>query len=146
MGQADRRGCHAAYERRAKHEHLSGLAYVRMSHGVHGRTSAPKLDAALAADVAERMQALSTPSRVRILAHLKEGPSPVGALAEAVGMEPSAVSHQLRQLRQLRFVVGERRGRQVVYALHDDHVAELLDQVVFHMQHVRLNRRRRQAS
>ena len=117
-----------------------------MSHGVQGRTHSPQLDAALAAEVAERMQALATPSRVRILGHLKQGPSSVGELAEAVGMEPSAVSHQLRQLRQLRFVVGERRGRQVVYALHDDHVAELLDQLVFHMQHLRLDARRRNAS
>jgi DNA-binding transcriptional ArsR family regulator len=117
-----------------------------MSHGIRRRTAAPELDAALAVEVAERMHALATPSRVRILGHLKDGPCSVGALAQAVGMEPSAVSHQLRQLRQLRFVTGERRGRQVVYALHDDHVAELLDQVVFHMQHLRLDARRREAS
>ena len=117
-----------------------------MSHGIHGNTGAPPIDAELAAEVAERMQMLATASRVRILGQLKEAPASVGAIADAIGMEASAVSHQLRQLRQLRFVVGDRRGRQVVYALHDEHVAELLDQVVFHMQHLHLAGQRREAS
>ncbi len=53
-------------------------------------------------------------------------------------MEQSAVSHQLRLLRHLGWVVGERRGRRIVYALHDSHVADLLDQAVYHIEHVRL--------
>lgn len=112
-----------------------------MSHGVHGHTSPPAIDAELARVVAERMQMLATPSRVQILGHLKEGPCSVGALAEAVGMESSAVSHQLRSLRHLGLVIGERRGKQVFYALHDAHVAELLDQAIFHVQHLTLGDR-----
>lgn len=84
------------------------------------------------------MQALATPSRVRILGRLRDSACSVGELADDVGMEQSAVSHQLRILRQLGLVVGERRGRSVVYALHDSHVADLLDQAVFHIEHVRL--------
>jgi DNA-binding transcriptional ArsR family regulator len=84
------------------------------------------------------MQALAAPSRVRILGRLRESPSSVGELAAAVEMEQSAVSHQLRLLRHLGLVVGERRGRQIVYALHDSHVADLLDQAVFHVEHLRL--------
>ena len=84
------------------------------------------------------MQALATPSRVRILGRLREGACSVGQLAEAVTMEPSAVSHQLRMLRQLGLVVGQRTGRQVIYALHDDHVAALLTEAVFHAEHLRL--------
>jgi len=112
-----------------------------MSHGVDGHTSPPTIDAELARVVAERMQMLATPSRVQILGHLKQGPCSVGALADAVGMEASAVSHQLRSLRQLGLVVGERRGKHVFYALHDDHVAELLDQAIFHVQHLTLGAR-----
>lgn len=112
-----------------------------MSHGVNGQAETGTIDAELARAVAERMQILSTPSRVQILGRLKGGPCAVGDLAAAVGMECSAVSHQLRQLRYLGLVVGERRGRRVVYALHDGHVAELLDQAVFHVQHVRLGAR-----
>ena len=84
------------------------------------------------------MHALATPSRVRILVRLRESPCSVGDLAVAVAMEQSAVSHQLRILRHLGLVVGERRGRQTVYALHDSHVADLLDQAVFHVEHLRL--------
>jgi ArsR family transcriptional regulator, nickel/cobalt-responsive transcriptional repressor len=110
-----------------------------MSHGVQGRASARgPLTLQDAQQVAETMQALATPSRVRILALLREGPASVGDLAQAVEMEASAVSHQLRMLRHLGLVVGERAGRQVIYALHDDHVASLLDEAVFHAEHLRL--------
>jgi ArsR family transcriptional regulator, nickel/cobalt-responsive transcriptional repressor len=109
-----------------------------MGHGVRGHTRRSAIDAATAAHVAETMQALAAPSRVRILGRLSEGACSVNELAQAVGMESSAVSHQLRLLRHLGLVVGERSGRQVVYALHDSHVADLLDQAVFHVEHVRL--------
>jgi len=88
--------------------------------------------------VATTMQALATPSRVRILARLRSGACTVNELAAAVEMEGSAVSHQLRVLRHLGLVVGERRGRSVLYALHDSHVADLIDQAVFHVEHLRL--------
>jgi DNA-binding transcriptional ArsR family regulator len=110
-----------------------------MSHGVQGKASARgPLSLQDAQQVAQTMQALATPSRVRILACLREGPASVGSLSGAVGMEASAVSHQLRVLRHLGLVVGERAGRQVIYALHDDHVASLLDEAVFHAEHLRL--------
>jgi hypothetical protein len=41
-------------------------------------------------------------------------------------------------LRQLGLVVGQRTGRQVIYALHDNHVAALLNEAVFHTEHLRL--------
>lgn len=109
-----------------------------MGHGVDGRASRSELDHATAVKVAEVMQALATPSRVRILGRLRDGACAVNVLAAAVGMEPSAVSHQLRVLRHLRLVIGERHGREMVYALHDAHVAVLLDEAVFHVEHVRL--------
>ena len=109
-----------------------------MGHGIQGHSPGSPLDAATAAQVAEAMQALAAPSRVRILGRLRDGSCSVNELAQAVGMEASAVSHQLRLLRHLGLVIGERRGRQVVYALHDSHVADLLDQAVFHVEHVRL--------
>lgn len=109
-----------------------------MGHGVDGHPARSPLDAATAAQVAETMQALSAPSRVRILGRLRDSSCSVNELAQAVGMESSAVSHQLRLLRHLGLVVGERRGRQVVYGLHDSHVADLLDQAVYHVEHVRL--------
>jgi DNA-binding transcriptional ArsR family regulator len=84
------------------------------------------------------MQALATPSRVRILGRLRESACSVGELAEAIGMEQSAVSHQLRLLRHLGLVVGERQGRRIVYALHDSHVGVLLEEAIYHVERVRL--------
>ncbi len=112
---------------------------VDMAHGVQGNPPpAAHIDGPTANAVAVTMQALATPSRVRILGRLQESACSVTDLADAVSMAPSAVSHQLRMLRQLGLVVGQRTGRQVVYALHDDHVAALLNEAVFHTQHLRL--------
>lgn len=109
-----------------------------MSHGIEGRHRPTSVDSQLAGQVAETMQALATPSRVRILATLREGPRSVGELATELGMEQSAVSHQLRVLRYLELVVGERQGRRVIYSLHDAHVGVLLEEAVYHIEHVRL--------
>lgn len=110
-----------------------------MGHGVQGRNRpALRLDAEAAAHVATTLQALATPSRLLILTELRHGPRPVTALAEAIGMEQSAVSHQLRLLRNLGLVVGARTGRSIVYSLYDNHVAQLLDEAIYHSEHLRL--------
>lgn len=109
-----------------------------MSHASDGMPA--RIDHRLAGELAELMQALSASSRLLILGELRQRPLSVGELAEAVGMEPSAVSQQLRLLRHLGFVVGTRRGRQVVYALHDPHVATLLDEAASHVAHRRMGR------
>ena len=107
-----------------------------MAHG-DVQHDAARLDPDFAGVVADTMQALAAPSRVRILGRLHSGPCSVGELAEAVRMDPSAVSHQLRLLRHLGLVTGRREGRRVVYDLYDDHVGELLEQAVSHVEHVR---------
>jgi ArsR family transcriptional regulator, nickel/cobalt-responsive transcriptional repressor len=105
----------------------------------HGRDNDPSyLDGETARVVADTMQALATPSRVRILSRLGAGPCSVGELTQDVEMEQSAVSQQLRVLRHLGLVVGEREGRSVIYALHDDHVGVLLAEAVSHAEHLRL--------
>jgi len=110
---------------------MAGVGHERLR-------SADQLDHVFAGAVADTMQALATPSRVRILGRLRDGPASVTALAAAVGMEASAVSHQLRLLRHLGFVTGRRDGRHVVYDLYDDHVAHLLDEAISHVEHVQL--------
>jgi DNA-binding transcriptional ArsR family regulator len=107
-----------------------------MSHGIEPELAFLSPDTARS--VAETMQALATSSRVRILSRLGSGSCSVGELARDVGMSQSAVSQQLRVLRHLGLVVGERDGRQVIYALHDDHVRALLAEAVSHTHHLRL--------
>lgn len=114
-----------------------------MGHGVEGRAPRAQLDATNAKQVATTLQALATPSRLLILGRLRDGPTTVSGLAESVGMEQSAVSHQLRLLRALGLVDGERRSRTVVYSLYDDHVAQLLDEAVYHAEHLNLGVRDR---
>ncbi|MCA9906834.1 MAG: helix-turn-helix transcriptional regulator, partial [Anaerolineae bacterium] len=53
----------------------------------------------------------------------------------AVGMSQSAISHQLRYLRQLNLVRFRKEGRHVYYALDDDHVRELFAQGLLHVEH-----------
>lgn len=62
----------------------------------------------------------------------------------AVRVEQSAVSHQLRLLRSLGLVNPERVGRNIVYSLYDHHVAALIDEAVYHAEHLRLGRPDRQ--
>lgn len=95
-----------------------------------------RLDPESATHVATTLQALATPSRLMILTELRQGPLPVSALAGAIGMEQSAVSHQLRLLRNLGLVTGTRTGRSIVYSLYDNHVAQLLDEAIYHSEHL----------
>jgi ArsR family transcriptional regulator, nickel/cobalt-responsive transcriptional repressor len=93
------------------------------------------LSSEAAGEVADTMQALAASSRVRILSRLTAGPCSVKELARAVEMEQPAVSQQLRVLRDLGLIVGNRQGRKTIYKLHDKHVAVLLAEAVAHTQH-----------
>ncbi len=120
-----------------------------MGHGADAKnttTARERLETVGAADVAATLQALATPSRLRILARLQEGPCAATELADAVGMEQSACSHPRRLLRNLGLVTGERRGRSIIYALYDNHVAELLEQALYHVEHLRVGLRDTPAS
>ncbi len=85
--------------------------------------------------LAELFGVLSDPSRVRIIAALLEGETNVGTLARIVGISESAVSHQLRTLRQMRLVKAHRQGRWISYTLDDTHVADLFQRSLDHISH-----------
>jgi len=85
--------------------------------------------------LADLFSALSDPTRLRIISVLLESEMNVGELAAQLGMTESAVSHQLRGLRQLRLVRSRKDGRQVFYALDDDHVAKLYRLGLDHVEH-----------
>jgi len=85
--------------------------------------------------LADLFSALSDPTRLRIISVLLEKELNVGNLAAQLEMTESAVSHQLRGLRQLRIVRSRKQGRQVYYALDDDHVARLYRLGLDHVEH-----------
>jgi DNA-binding transcriptional ArsR family regulator len=131
-------GCRTQFPLKAEYLRRCSAILGGVAHGIAGHRKPSPLDAQTANEVAATMHALAAPSRVRILGRLRDGACSVNELAVAVEMEGSAVSHQLRVLRHLGLVVGERRGRTVIYALHDSHVADLLEQAVYHVEHLRL--------
>jgi len=88
------------------------------------------IDGAAASLIADAMFALSAPSRVQILGCLMAGPLDVGDITALLGMEQSAVSHQLRVLREAGLVSAERRGKHRVYAISGNAVRELLAAVL----------------
>jgi ArsR family transcriptional regulator len=88
-----------------------------------------------AIQLAELFSALSDASRVRIISLLIEGEMSVSALAEGLKMTESAISHQLRGLRQMHLVRARKSGRQVFYSLDDDHVSRLFSLGLDHVQH-----------
>jgi DNA-binding transcriptional ArsR family regulator len=86
--------------------------------------------------MAEFIGFLADPNRLRILSILAEQELCVGDLATAVGMNESAVSHQLRILRTIRLVSSRKQGRHVFYRLLDDHVFDFYQAVVEHLDEV----------
>lgn len=75
--------------------------------------------------LADTFQILANPTRLQIVAALARRELCVCDLAAVVGSSPSAVSHHLRQLRQMKIVRYRREGRMAYYRLDDDHIAEI---------------------
>lgn len=98
--------------------------------------TAAELSPELALLVAQTFQALADPTRARIMYALTKGEHSVGDLAVIAGISPSATSHQLKSLRDLRIVKFRRAGTRVFYSVDDVHVAALFHEAVHHVAHV----------
>ena len=85
--------------------------------------------------LARTFQALSDPTRVRLISALSQAELCVCDLAAVLGMTQSAVSHQLRTLRDQRLVKSRKAGREVFYTLDDDHIRELFHLSLSHLEH-----------
>ena len=72
-------------------------------------------------------------SRIKILCALFQAESCVCGLAEAIGMTQSAVSHQLRILKQMKLVKNRREGKEIYYSLADAHIQSILNQGMEHI-------------
>jgi DNA-binding transcriptional ArsR family regulator len=87
--------------------------------------------------VVSAFDALADPTRAKVLYALTRRPLCVRDLAITVGSSESAVSHQLRLLRDRRLVKPVRKGHLIEYRLDDHHVAALFKEAEFHADHVR---------
>lgn len=85
-------------------------------------------------DLAELFKVFGDSTRIRILFVLFEAEVCVCDLAQALNMTQSAVSHQLRILKQNKLVKSRREGKSVFYSLADDHVRSIIDQGREHIE------------
>lgn len=90
-------------------------------------------DEELLYDLADLFKVFADTTRIKILFALMARAMSVGELAEAIGATQSAVSHQLRQLKQAHLVKFQRDGKSVIYSLSDDHVYTMLAQGMTHI-------------
>lgn len=77
-------------------------------------------------DLAELFKVFGDSTRIQILYALLEQEKSVGDIAEELGMNPSAISHQLRVLKQAKLIKNRRAGKNIFYGLADDHVAIIM--------------------
>lgn len=85
--------------------------------------------------LAEVFKVLGDPTRIRVLYALSKCDMCVCDIAEALGMTQSAISHQLRILRDLRLVRYRKEGKSVFYSLDDSHIVQLFNQGMEHVKH-----------
>jgi ArsR family transcriptional regulator, lead/cadmium/zinc/bismuth-responsive transcriptional repressor len=108
-----------------------------LPHAHHSDPASPTQTETLTVEKAQRMSEflgfLADTNRLRILAMLADKEMCVGDLAIVLGMNESAVSHQLRTLRAIRIVSFRKQGRHVFYRLQDHHVLEFYKAVVEHL-------------
>ena len=85
-------------------------------------------------EMAELFKMFGDSTRIKILSRLFEGEKCVQEITEASGSSQSAVSHQLRLLKQARLVRSRRSGKQIFYTLADDHVKTILGMAKEHLE------------
>lgn len=85
--------------------------------------------------LAELFKILGDPTRLKIVELLLENEMCVNHIAETMGMGQSAISHQLRVLRQARLVTYRKEGKTAYYSLNDDHVEGLVRMGMEHVSH-----------
>ncbi|MGO3732864.1 MAG: ArsR/SmtB family transcription factor [Vagococcus sp.] len=85
--------------------------------------------------VSKFFKSISDPTRLKILLALSEEELNVSAITEKLEMEQSAISHQLKLLRENHIVKSRKEGKTVVYSLDDYHVKEILATTFKHMEH-----------
>lgn len=83
--------------------------------------------------IAELFKGFCDPTRVHILSLLQQRERCVGEIAEAVELSQSAISHQLRLLKQMQLIKFRREGKNILYSLADDHVRTILEMGLEHI-------------
>ena len=95
------------------------------------KQNAPDLE--LLFELADLFKVFGDSTRLRIMVLMSDSELPVNEIAEALNMEQSTISHQLRVLRQNKLVRVRRDGKQMYYSLDDDHVKRIIEMGMDHI-------------
>ena len=112
--------------------------YMHLHEDVVRRVEAEMPEEGALFDLAELFKVFGDSTRIRILYLLFESEMCVCDIAQLLGMTQSAISHQLRSLKQSRLVKARREGKTVFYSLADGHVRTILDQGMEHVAELRV--------
>jgi DNA-binding transcriptional ArsR family regulator len=108
--------------------------HVEHVDGRPGSTPAPTRTPRTLAAAGDLLRALAAPVRIAIVLQLLESDRCVHDLVDALGVTQPLISQHLRVLKAVGVVYGERRGREVVYSLVDDHLAHIVVDAVAHVE------------
>ena len=84
-------------------------------------------------DLADLFKIFGDTTRIKILYTLRKQEMCVNELAQSLAMTPSAVSHQLKILRQSKLIKNRREGKSLFYSLNDNHIVTIVDQGMEHI-------------
>jgi len=102
-----------------------------MDTQIAGTPSGPQVDRAV-----DTLKLVADPTRLRLLWALLHGEHSVNLLAEHIGAQPAAVSQHLAKLRLAHLVRTRREGTRVYYLAENDHVRRIVEEALFHADHV----------
>lgn len=99
------------------------------------KAKAKELDGNTMIRLSDIFKTMGDPTRLKIIQALSSGEMCVCDIAAALGMEHSAISHQLRVLRNMRVVKFRKDGKEAIYSLDDEHVLKLFNEGLEHARH-----------
>ena len=108
--------------------------YIHIHQEIVDKVNAALPDENLTNDLAELFKVFADNTRIRILYVLFESEMCVCDIAQILNMTQSAISHQLRILKQNRLVKFRRSGKSIMYSLADDHVRAIINQGLEHIE------------
>ncbi|WP_018331901.1 metalloregulator ArsR/SmtB family transcription factor [Actinomycetospora chiangmaiensis] len=107
---------------------------MTISHEAPAPMAPAPLEPATLEAAGELLRALAAPVRIAVVMQLRQSPRCVHELVDTLGVTQPLISQHLRVLKSAGVVRGERRGREVVYRLVDDHLAHIVVDAVEHVQ------------
>ena len=117
----------------SKENEVERCEYIHVHEDIVSKVNETMPDDEILYDLAELFKIFGDSTRIKILYVLFESEMCVCDLAQLLGMTQSAISHQLRALKQSKLVKYRREGKTVFYSLADGHVRTILDQGMEHI-------------